>query len=96
MTRHVGCMDEAGCCVHSGPDTRLRALIRNDLATLAALEGRLAELHQDRQTVLEADPGLSARPPQRCPGRGRDGPGWLSGRVMGPLPPLEFAPGPAG
>ncbi len=37
-------------------DVRLRALIKNDLAALAALEGRLEEAHQGWQQAMEVDP----------------------------------------
>src|SRR5271165_1198854 len=38
-------------------DARLRALIRNDLAALAALEGRFDEARQGWQQAMEVDPG---------------------------------------
>ena len=41
----------------SGVDMRLRALIRNDLATIAALEGRFDEARQGWQEAMELDPG---------------------------------------
>ena len=39
----------------SQPDAHLRALIRNDLAVLAALEGRYEEAHQGWQAAVELD-----------------------------------------
>ncbi len=41
----------------SAVDTRLRALIRNDLAAMAALEGRFDEARQGWQEAIEVDPG---------------------------------------
>ncbi|MGP0067525.1 MAG: glycosyltransferase, partial [Isosphaeraceae bacterium] len=38
-------------------DTRLRALVRNDLAVVAALEGRLDEARQGWREAVEVDPG---------------------------------------
>ncbi len=38
-------------------DTRLRALIRNDLAVVAALEGRFDEARQGWRSAIEFDPG---------------------------------------
>ncbi len=46
---------EVECTALEG-DPRLRALIKNDLAALAALEGRFDEARHGWQLAIEADP----------------------------------------